>query len=384
MRVLYDHQAFTLQDFGGITRYHHELLCHASWQAELAVTLSNNLYLRDGSYSHHRTFLPNVPLRGRWRVIRYFNHRASVRALRRGEYDVFHPTLTDDDYFLELLDDRPLVITLHDTIPALFPQYYPDRDGKVLERIVRRASRIITVSENTRADVLRLLPVAPERVCVVPHGYAGREYSHPGPALPLPACYVLFTGSRALYKNFGCLVEALALLPPAVAADLHLVCAGGGPFTSPEQEHLQRAGWAGRAHQFGPVSDAQLNQLYRQALVFVFPSQYEGFGLPILEAFGQQCPVVLSSASCFPEIAQDAALYHHPHQPAELAQQLERLLLDTALRQDLVRVGQLRLLDFSWPQTARRTRAVYEAAAQDTNPFSTPAPVAPRIPVLEL
>ncbi|MBX0290425.1 glycosyltransferase family 4 protein [Hymenobacter sp. HSC-4F20] len=384
MRVLYDHQAFSLQDFGGVSRYHHELLCHATWQSELAVVLSNNLYLRDRKYSNHRTFLPNVPLPARWRVIKHFNHRASVQALRRGAFDVFHPTLTDDPYFLDLLDERPLVITLHDMIPALFPQYYTDRDGQTLEHIVRRANRVITVSENTRADVLRLLPVAPERVCVVHHGYADREYTTAGPALPVPERYVLFTGSRALYKNFGCLLEALALLPPAAAAGLHLVCAGGGPFTAAEQELLHLTGWAKRAHQFGPVTDAQLNQLYRHALAFVFPSQYEGFGLPVLEAFGQQCPVLLSHASCFPEIAQEAALYHHPHEPAELAQQLERLLLDATLRQDLIRMGQLRLLDFTWQQTARRTRAVYEAAGQDANPHLTPVPVVPPVPVLEL
>ncbi|UPL50278.1 glycosyltransferase family 4 protein [Hymenobacter sublimis] len=384
MRVLYDHQAFTLQDFGGVSRYHHELLCHANWQSELAVALSNNLYLRDRKYSNHRTFLPDVALRGRWRVIKHFNHRASVQALRRGAFDVFHPTLTDNDYFLELLEDRPLVITLHDMIPALFPQYYTNRDGNTLERIARRANRIITVSEHTRADVLRLLPVTPEQVCVVHHGHADREYSSSGPALPTPERYILYTGSRALYKNFRVLLEGLALLPPAVAAGLHLVCAGGGAFTAAEQQELQRAGWARRAHQFGPVSDAQLNTLYRNALAFVFPSEYEGFGLPILEAFGQQCPVLLSHASCFPEIAQEAALYHHPHRPAELAQQLERLLSDARLRQDLIRMGQLRLLDFTWQQTARRTRAVYEAASQDINRPDQSWPVAPPIPALEL
>ncbi|AHJ98372.1 glycosyltransferase family 4 protein [Hymenobacter swuensis] len=385
MRVLYDHQAFTLQDFGGVSRYHHELLCHANWQSELAVALSNNLYLRDGKYSRHRTFLPNSSLPARWRVIRYFNQRASRQALRRGEFDVFHPTLADDDYFLDLLaPEQPLVVTIHDMIPALFPEHYPDRDAGVLTRIVQRASRIITVSENTRADVLRLLPVAPERVRVVYHGYADREYSSSGPTLALPERYVLFTGSRALYKNFGCLVEALALLPPATAQGLHLVCAGGGPFSAPERELLHRTGWAERAHQFGPVSDAQLNQLYRQAQVFVFPSEYEGFGLPILEAYGQQCPVLLSEASCFPEIAREAALYFPPNQPVALAEQLARLLTDTHLRRYLVRLGQLRLLDFTWQYTARRTREVYEEACQDNRLSVVSTQATSPIPALEL
>lgn len=383
MRLLYDHQAFTLQDFGGVSRYHHELLCHATWESELAVALSNNLYLRDGQHSRHRTFLPDSGLPARWRVIRYFNERASRRALRRNAFDVFHPTLLDDDYFLPLLaPERPLVVTIHDMIPALFPAHYPDRDDTALRNILQRASRIITVSEHTRADVLRLLPVAPERVRVVHHGYTERTYA-PATALPVPDQYVLFTGSRALYKNFGCLVDALALLPPTEAAGLHLVCAGGGPFSAAEQELLARAGWSARAHQFGPVSDAQLTELYRGARAFVFPSEYEGFGLPILEAYGQQCPVLLSEASCFPEIARDAALYFPAHEPAALAQQLGRLLHDEPLRRQLVQLGQLRLLDFTWQHTARRTHAVYEEALQETGPGAAAFSSTP-LPALEL
>jgi glycosyltransferase involved in cell wall biosynthesis len=385
MRVLYDHQAFTLQDFGGISRYHHELMCHASWQSELAVALSNNLYLRTRHHARPRTFLPNSSLPARWRIIRFFNNQASQRALRRGAFDVFHPTLTDDDYFLDLLPpNRPLVITLHDMIPALFPEHYPDRDGQMLTRIARRADRIITVSEHTRADVLRLLPVAPEKVAVVYHGYAEPRTASGSPALPVPEQYVLFTGSRALYKNFGCLVKALALLPASLARSLHVVCAGGGPFTTEELALLRQMGWAGRAHQFGPVSDEQLTLLYRHAQAFVFPSEYEGFGLPILEAFGQQCPVVLSHASCFPEIAREAALYFPPDQPTALAGQLERLLTDARLRRELVQLGQLRLLDFTWHHTARHTRAVYEAACAHQGSLAVrPAP-ANAVPALEL
>ncbi|RSK29827.1 glycosyltransferase family 4 protein [Hymenobacter metallilatus] len=385
MRVLYDHQAFTLQDFGGVSRYHHELLCHANWQSELAVALSNNLYLRDRQHSRHHTFLPDSSLPARWRVIRYFNQRASRRALQRDNFDVFHPTLADDDYFLELLPaGRPLVVTIHDMIPALFPEHYPDRNGAVLNRIVQRATRIIAVSEHTRADLLRLLPVAPEKVRVVHHGYTEREFTAAGPALPMPERYVLFTGSRALYKNFGVLAEALALLPPALGQDLHLVCAGGGPFTAAERELLAATGWAARAHQFGPVSDAQLNQLYRHAQAFVFPSEYEGFGLPILEAYGQQCPVLLSEASCFPEIAREAALYFPATQPGALAEQLARVLTDAALRRNLIRLGQLRLLDFTWQHTARRTRAVYEEACHTTRMHPLPTQPGPYIPALEL
>jgi glycosyltransferase involved in cell wall biosynthesis len=133
---------------------------------------------------------------------------------------------------------------------------------------------------------------------------------------------------------------------------------------------LRCAGVEQRSHQLGPVSDAQLNQLYRKAQAFVFPSRYEGFGFPILEAFGQRCPVVLSNASCFPEIAQDAALYFDPNDAAELHDQLLRVLRDRQLRQSLVQAGENRVGDFTWEQAAARTHQVYQEARQDTLAYS--------------
>ncbi|GAA3926387.1 glycosyltransferase family 1 protein [Hymenobacter algoricola] len=373
MKILYDHQIFSIQDFGGVSRYFHELLEHAGpgLTAELPVVLSNNLYLHDRRHTRHHEFFRRLPLRGRWRLMQYVNHQATLRALRRQDFDVFHPTLNSSAYFLDLLEEKPFVLTIHDMIERLFPQFYAGPGtGAAQELLSRRASRIIAVSEHTRADILRLLPVPPERVEVIYHGYAHREYSAAESRVAAPANYVLYTGTRALYKNFSCLAEAFSQLSQRAFPDLHLVCAGGHPFTPVERELLRRQGLAGRVHHFGLLTDAQLQQLYRGARAFVFPSHYEGFGLPILEAFGQQCPVVLSRASCFPEIAQDAALYFDPNQPADLRQQLERLLGQPELRAHLTRLGYLRVRDFSWQHTAASTRQVYEEARAATPVFS--------------
>ena len=129
---------------------------------------------------------------------------------------------------------------------------------------------------------------------------------------------------------------------------------------------LREAGVTDYVQQYGYLADAQLNGLYRGAAAFVFPSRYEGFGLPILEAFGQSCPVVLSRASCFPEIAQEAALYFDPLNPTELREQLARVLTDAPLRTQLTHQGLLRVRDFTWAQTAAATRRVYEQAREDT------------------
>ena len=143
------------------------------------------------------------------------------------------------------------------------------------------------------------------------------------------------------------------------------VCAGGGPFNEDELRRLREAGVAGHTHQLGYLTEGQLHHLYHRARAFVFPSLYEGFGFPILEAFAQQCPVVLSNASCFPEIAQDAAQYFDPHNAEDLHEQLDRVLYDRALRQILVRRGLERLHDFTWAHTVAETHRVYQEARED-------------------
>ena len=366
MKILYEPEVFCLQDVGGVSRYFYELIDHAGPEmaCELPVVLSNNLYLKDRRHTRHWQLLPGVPVPGLWRVLQHANRRATCKAIQRQNFDVFHPTVNDQTWFLDLLGDKPLVITIHDMIASLFGDYY-QQASTALSVLAGRATRIITVSENTRADVLRLLPVSPERVTVVHHGHAVRHYPY---ALPVaaPDDYLLFIGSRRTYKNFGCLVQAFGMLHKSYPG-LHLVCAGGGPFTAAEQAQLRQAGVAAAyVHHFGYVTEAQLHHLYHRARAFVFPSYYEGFGFPILEAFGQQCPVVLSNASCFPEIAQDAALYFDPHNPEDLHEQLDRVLHDRALRQILMRRGQDRVRDFTWDRTVADTCRVYEEARDDS------------------
>ncbi|KAA9339260.1 glycosyltransferase family 4 protein [Hymenobacter busanensis] len=363
MKILYDHHAFSLQDVGGITRYFSELLRHAGsgTQCELPIVLSNNLYLHDRQHTRHVSIRPQWLAEKAWRLTGQINQWAAVRALQRGDFDVFHPTLNDADYFLDLIGDRPFVMTVHDLIPLLYPEYYPHASVAGLARQTARATRIIAVSENTRADLLRLLPVEPEQVVVVPHGTSPAVPSRTG--LAVPEHYLLYTGTRRFYKNFDCLLQAFALLRPH-HPQLYVVCAGGGPFSPAETAQLEQLGLADRVVQRGPLSEAQLAYLYAQAQAFVFPSHYEGFGIPILEAFAHGCPAVLSHASCFPEVAQEAALYFNPNSPAHLAEQLGRLLAEPALQRQLREAGHRRGHDFTWARTAALTHRVYQEARE--------------------
>jgi glycosyltransferase involved in cell wall biosynthesis len=141
--------------------------------------------------------------------------------------------------------------------------------------------------------------------------------------------------------------------------ELFLVCAGGGPFTPDETRFLRRLGIGGRARQYG-INDSSLCQLYRRAIAFVFPSLYEGFGLPVLEAFACGCPAILARASSLPELGGEAAAYFEPKSYDGMKDTMARVTEDEDLRAAMVRKGTERARLFSWDKTAEETKKVYQ------------------------
>jgi glycosyltransferase involved in cell wall biosynthesis len=169
---------------------------------------------------------------------------------------------------------------------------------------------------------------------------------------------VLFVGARNVYKNFFFFANAMR---PLLAADpaLHIVCTGSG-FNRHEQAFFEIHGLTQRVHHHA-ASDAELKMLYQQAQVFVFPSQYEGFGLPVLEAFGNGCPTVLGNAGSLPEIGGDGALYFETKDARSLQTAMSEALYNAPRRAELIERGKARLALFSWDRTCRETEALYRA-----------------------
>lgn len=359
MHVLFDHQTFSIQAYGGISRYFDRLISGINAtsfnQASLAVQWSDNIYI------HRQAPFANWQFKGRRRLLYALNRQVSQQALRRGNFDLLHATYYDP-YFLTYLRRQPFVITIHDMIhERLHPQFaelQPDRYVTGKHLLAQRATAIITVSEFTRHDVISLLSVDPARVHVVHHGCS----------LPLPTTgqlpsinrpYLLFVGSRGHYKNFAGLLRAFALVRDH--PDLNLICAGGGSFTSAEQQQIQALELTHRVRQITFYTDQALADLYASAAAFVFPSFYEGFGIPVLEAFSSGCPCVLSQTSSLPEVAGEAALYIDPSDPQNIAQVVDKLLINSVLKKDLIEKGYQRLQAFSWPRAVGQTLAVYQS-----------------------
>lgn len=367
MRVLFDHQSFSGARFGGVPRYFYDLMHNLKYQqgveVKLSLLFSNNEYLKNADVK--RVF-PFTYFLGHGLTNALFSHinRAnSAFQITRHNYDVFHPTYFND-YFMAFLGKKPFVITHHDTIPEKFATQYAELDGfdkAYKQRVLDKAAKVIAVSENTKNDLLDIFHIAPEKIDVIHHSTHFATYKPEEDFdIIMPERYLLYVGNRENYKNFDVFLRAIRPILQK-QPDLKLVCAGSNRFTETEQKLFHELGLSEQVLHQEVQNDAVLYRVYQKAIAFIYPSLYEGFGIPILEAFACGCPVVLSDRSCFPEVGQNAALYFNPDNEEHIAHEVERLIDSAELRLNLVKKGYQRLKDFSPENTARKTLNVYKS-----------------------
>jgi glycosyltransferase involved in cell wall biosynthesis len=188
-------------------------------------------------------------------------------------------------------------------------------------------------------------------------------------SIKAPDKYMLFVGGRNHYKNFTFFISSIRRLL-IDNRDLKLLCVGGGNFSKDEIELIDNLGLK-ESVLHTKADDRQLTFLYKNAICFVYPSRYEGFGIPILEAFACDCPITISNASCFPEIAADAAIYFDPYDEKSIIDTIEKVYKDDVLRDMLVSLGRERLKKFSWQQSANKTYNIYREAKNIYNSSKT-------------
>jgi glycosyltransferase involved in cell wall biosynthesis len=370
MKVLYDHQIFESQNFGGISRYFAELI-KFNPEAELSLKYSDNIYLQEEPFRKYRihsikkdydNFIFPFYFKGKGRLYRYYNKILSKdnqsitnKRLKKSSFHFFHPTYYNP-YFLDHLEGKPFILTVYDMIHELFPQYY--LNDKVTtsnkKRLITQANAIIAISENTKKDILCFYPDLAEKIKVIYLGFSFYQSIYE----PQKENYILFTGLRTGYKNFSAFVSAVA--PLLVKYDLNLLCTGT-PFYDEEKHLLDDLNISDRTRICRFVSDEELAKLYSKAIAFVFPSLYEGFGIPVLEAFASQCPAVLSNTSSLPEIGGDAAVYFDPHSTDDMRNKIERVICSSSLQDELIKKGKERLKQFSWEKCALETMEVYNS-----------------------
>jgi len=355
MKILYDHQAFAIQKFGGVSRYFYELMNHSKgiFEYDAPCVYSENVYLKP--LNLYKEFPVKFYFKGKRIIINFLNKSNSIKKIKKKNYDIIHPTYYDP-YILQKVKNIPLVTTIHDMIYEKMPEYFYYNDDIVTKKrkYFVRSSAIIAISHKTKNDLLEIYPEIPEeRVKVVYHGEVFHDYQQN----TKKQNYILFAGQRGVYKNFKRFVKAVA--PLLITHDLQLICTGQ-EFIKDECMLLSQYKIFEKSKAIF-ASEIELQNIYAKALIFVFPSLYEGFGFPILEAFASGCPVILSNTSCFPEIAGNAAVYFDPYSADDMREKIEKVILDSSLQSMLIKRGYEQVKKFSWEKCVRETMEVYKS-----------------------
>lgn len=363
MLIGFDYQIFAEQQFGGISRYFCSLATslsrHSNVSARILAPLHINAYLRTEPVSHAAVGYYVHRLPGTGRIIRTISS-----GLFRPICRLIRPNILHETYYAEKPTCGlrvPRTLTVYDMIHEKFPGSFPAEDtvAKRKAAAVKRADHVFCISESTRRDLLNLCNVPEDRVSVT---YLGCD--------PLPEIgpdirelvgnqpYLLYVGARGGYKNFLGMLQAYAT-SAWLRNNFRLVCFGGGPLSA--EEHASRR--KSEIPETGIVQlgggDDRLAALYRNAAAFVYPSLYEGFGIPPLEAMSAGCPVICSKASSIPEVVGDAGEYFDPQDVEYMRTAIERVLQSPTRRQWLVERGFKRRQNFSWERCARETLDVY-------------------------
>jgi glycosyltransferase involved in cell wall biosynthesis len=284
------------------------------------------------------------------------------RALAAIGADVAHFT----NYTAPLWLDRPYVVTIHDMSLALLPECSTWKMRlivpRVLPRVARRARLVLVPSLATRDDVVRLLSVDPGRVRVIPHAAPRAFAEAPGSPAPDGPPYFLFVGNLEPRKNLARALRAFARIAPSLPGHRFLIVGQPGWKYDDVLAEAARPELLGRVERRGYVAEGELPALYRGATAFVYPSLYEGFGLPVIEAMACGAPVLTSRVSALPELAERAALLVDPYDERALAEAMHALATDAGLRERLRGDGRARAAQYSWEATAERTIEAYEEA----------------------
>ena len=371
MKILLDPQIFNQQTYGGISRYYSEVFSILSKKKDVKIILP--IYKSDNAYiSKTQLLVENRLLNSLYNILSAV--KISTRSLRKkksdklldkffeeNSYDLFVPTYYNP-YFLNKINGKPFVLTVYDMIHELMPQYFENDPYNVVEFksiLIKKASKIIAVSNNTKKDILKFYPqIDPDKIEVIYHGSSIKI--EPNVKVDLPPNYILYVGSRADYKNFKFLVKAITPLLKA-NPNLKLLAAGGGKFDDDELKWIKSLCLGNQIVQKS-FKENELGHFYQNAEFFVFPSLYEGFGIPVLEAMASGCPIILTKHGSFPEIAGEAGIYFDSNSEEDLRDKIQMLLNDKKLRAKFAKKGLEQVKKYNWNDAAEKCLKVYKEA----------------------
>lgn len=362
IRIAYDHQAFVMQSYGGVSRYYARLasaLATANHDPHIFAPVHKNVYISELpvniiSGKYYKKFPPRTAS-----LVNLYNSCKLNKSLLDFKPDILHETYYRGNNNRKA--SLPVVVTVYDMIHELFPDSFPEHDStsKYKHDAVNRADHIICISNSTKNDLAELYGIPESKLSVVHLASDINFSSELNKSLTrISKPFILFVGRRHGYKNFDTFITSIAL-SRRLKADFNIVCFGGGSFTIEEITKFHSLGFKNNQVLHTAGDDNLLSELYSSARVFVFPSRYEGFGLPLLEAMSNCCPVICSNLSSFPEVAEDAASYFDPNNVDEMSHVIESVVYSESKIRELERLGTARSRIFSWDLCAAKTAAIY-------------------------
>ena len=358
MKIAFDHQIFCNQKYGGISRYFTKLskeLIKKNSDVKIFAPLHQNIYAKnlskkvlDGLYI--KKFPPKST-----RFISQINNLIANKKINNWNPAVIHRTYFDEAI---IQNEVPAVITVYDMIHELFPNKFSKKD-KTSEKkklAVKKADHVICISENTKKDLIDILNIEESKISVT---HLGSEFEKVNDNLKLKDKdpFLLFVGDRDGYKNFNNFI--LAISSDIELKEMKIICFGGGKFSKKERNNFKKFGIS--KNQIKQISgdDNLLRLYYKSAEALIYPSLYEGFGLPPLEAMNYSCPVICSDTSSIPEIVGDAGCFFSPNLIEDIAYSIKKVLFSETLKQELINKGQERCKLFTWEKCAQRTQNIY-------------------------
>ena len=362
--IAYDPQIFCSQTHGGISRYFCEIASRIGRLPDAQTTIVSPLHINShlmtmpgnlvSGFKLPQTRFTRSPLRKLAMLI-------GDRILRSMNPDIIHETY----YYPRHIGPRSArrVLTIYDMIHEKFASDFhtSDKTSSYKALAATRADHIICISESTRRDVVEILGVPIDQTSVIHLGYGLMECDSEiseAPKLSPKSPFLLYVGNRGGYKNFLMLLRALAN-SKQLRTQFRLICFGGGAFSGAEIKAIRSCGLGTDQVIHLGGHDRVLANLYRKASAFIYPSLYEGFGIPPLEAMSFGCPVVCSNTSSIPEVVGNAGEYFDPRNPESMRLAIERVLASNEVQEDLRVKGRLRLTAFSWDRCAAETLETY-------------------------
>jgi glycosyltransferase involved in cell wall biosynthesis len=357
MRVIFDYQIFLKQKYGGPSRYFFELNKHLqkiNVNSEIFSPLHINNYLSNKKYCFNikKKFYFN-------KILSKINEGLTYFYLKSKKELIIHPTYYNFDYLFSNKNKK--VITVFDLIHEKF--YSPERikrfkDEKI--KALKEADFIICISENTKKDLIDYYNIEKKKTQVIylsylinPEKKFNVVYSNNKP-------FILYVGNRHGYKNFEIILKAFNA-SPEIKNNFLLYCFGGGEFSKNEIDLFKENNFTNEQYKYLGNNEEILGSLYSRAFCLIYPSLYEGFGLPVLEAMNNNCPVICSNTSSLPEVGGDTVEYFNPRELDSLVDAIKKIINSEKYRNILIKNAFIRSKIFSWEKTAQETFQVYKS-----------------------